>query len=225
MNCPACAMPGSGVTKTIVDKTVTRRRSCEDCGAFWTTDERVRKGTISVATSRPHLAPNSQVSSGLKSPADRGEQSKEENRPAQMATGKAPNSDPPKPKYSELFEECWKLYGKKEEKEEAYSQWRLQAKLVGTDRQLRDLVVAALAWQSPKWAADGWKFAVYFHRYLKRKKYRDEQPPRPQAVPRHVDDISSRAVDAKVAAYRATTPLTPEQREEIRRLAEVKAFG
>jgi hypothetical protein len=222
VNCPACAMPGSSVSKTIVDKTVTRRRSCEDCGAYWTTDERVRKGTISVATTRPSLATNVPVSLDPKSPGDHGTENTQEKRPAQIATAKAPNSDPPKPKYSELFEECWKLYGRKEEKDEAFSQWRAQTKLVGTERGLRDLVVAALAWQADIWAVDGWKFAVYFHRYLKRKKYRDERPSAAKA-PRPVDDIGRRAVDAKVAALRATPELTPEQRAEIRQLAEKKA--
>lgn len=223
MNCPACAMPGSGVSKTIVDKTVTRRRSCEDCGASWTTDERLRKGTISVATGRPSLATNSPVSSGPKSPADHGTESKLEKRAAQLAPQKAPNSEVPKPKYSELFEECWKLYGRKEEKDEGFSQWRLQAKLIGSERELRDLIVAALAWQAPKWATDGWKFAVYFHRYLKRKKYRDEQAA--SSRPRLVDDIGRKTVDTKNAALRATAPITAEQREEIRRLADSKAVA
>jgi hypothetical protein len=181
----------------------------------------LRKGTISVAITRPSLATNSPVSSGLKSPADHGGETKGKDRPAQIATTKAANSEIPKPKYSELFDECWKLYGRKEEKDESYSQWRLATKLVGTERELRDLVVAALSWQAPRWAADGWKFSVYFHRYLKRKKYRDE--PAAAAKPRPVDDIGRRAVDAKNAALRATKPITPEQREEIRRLAESKA--
>jgi len=101
-----------------------------------------------------------------------------------------------------LFAECWKLYGRKEEKEEGYSQWRAATKLVGTERELRDLVVAALSWQAPAWAADNWKFAVYFHRYLKRKKYRDERPSL-QSIPRAADDRLAKSTDKKLAEFRA----------------------
>jgi hypothetical protein len=79
--------------------------------------------------------------------------------------------------YSESFEAAWKLYGRHEEKPNAFAQWKAEAKaLEGGEQELLELVTSALSWQGPIWERDGWKFAKYFERYLKRKKWTDKKP-------------------------------------------------
>jgi hypothetical protein len=80
--------------------------------------------------------------------------------------------------YSQAFTDCWRAYGRREEKPDAYAQWVLQARLMGGEGALRGVVLDALVWQGPLWAIDGWKFAPYFVRYLKRRKWEDERPER-----------------------------------------------
>lgn len=83
------------------------------------------------------------------------------------------------PKYSDAFQSCWIRYGRKEEKEKAYAQWKIQAKqLSGGEAELRELILAALVWQGPIWHAEAWKYAKFFERYLKARKWKDEPPPR-----------------------------------------------
>lgn len=79
--------------------------------------------------------------------------------------------------YSDEFEACWRAYGRKEEKIKAYARWKTEARVVGGEAPLRDLILAALLWQAPGWAADGWRFAKYFERYLKARKWEDEPMP------------------------------------------------
>jgi len=78
--------------------------------------------------------------------------------------------------YPEEFEEVWKRYGRKEEKGEALAVWKTEAKKAGGQDKLRDLILKALEWQAPMYSADGWKFAKYFSRYLKKQKWLDEKP-------------------------------------------------
>ena len=104
--------------------------------------------------------------------------------------------------YSAAFEAVWKLYGRKEEKSKAYTQWRSSSKIVGGEIVLRDLVLAALSWQGPMWAADAWKYAKYFERYLKARKWEDARPPR------QVDLTKDR--DIRVGQFRAEIPADPE---------------
>jgi predicted alpha/beta-hydrolase family hydrolase len=94
----------------------------------------------------------------------------------------------------------------------------VRAKEVGGEAKLLTLILGALKWQSADWATDGWKFAPYFERYLKRRKWEDEPPPAPQAVPRPIDRSAERT-DRKIAEYRAAQgkPLTKEQLEDIKR--------
>ena len=76
--------------------------------------------------------------------------------------------------YSDCFSTAWKLYGRKDEKERAFVEWLKQAKEAGGEEKLLELVSAALKWQGPMWQVDGWKFAKYFERYLKARKWEDE---------------------------------------------------
>jgi hypothetical protein len=64
----------------------------------------------------------------------------------------------------------------------------IRAKELGGETLLVTLILGSLRWQGPIWAADGWKFAPYFERYLKRRKWEDERPaPTPRVVPRATD--------------------------------------
>ena len=124
----------------------------------------------------------------------------------------------PAREYSQAFEIAWKAYGRKVQKFEAFAVWLVRAKEVGGEAKLLTLILAALKWQTPDWAIEGWQFAPYFERYLKRRKWEDEPPPAPQAVPRHVDDRLSQGTDRKVAEYRAHAEraATPEQLAALR---------
>lgn len=79
--------------------------------------------------------------------------------------------------YSSAFEDCWRQYGRKDEKAEAFRKWGQLASELGEDN-LRGRVLTALKWQGPNWATKAWEFAPYFERYLKRRKWEDEQSSR-----------------------------------------------
>jgi hypothetical protein len=78
--------------------------------------------------------------------------------------------------YTQSFEFAWKAYGRKEQKFEAFAVWVVRSREAGGEAQLLAMVLSALKWQAPLFAADGWKFAPYFERYLKRRKWEDERP-------------------------------------------------
>lgn len=120
--------------------------------------------------------------------------------------------------YSPAFEIAWKAYGRKEEKLRAYGEWIVQARKSGGENQLLPLILSALAWQGPIWAADGWKFAKYFERYLKAQKWNDERPPAPQAVPHRIDDRLSRSTSRKIAEINSYADKRPSADE----LAELR---
>jgi hypothetical protein len=120
--------------------------------------------------------------------------------------------------YSPAFETAWKLYGRRDEKLRAYGEWIIQARLAGGETLLLPLILAALKWQSPGWATEGWRFAPYFERYLKRRKWEDEPPPLPIRQITRVDDSAARATDRKVDEFRAARDraATPEQLAALR---------
>ena len=60
---------------------------------------------------------------------------------------------------------------------------------------LRDLILKALAWQGPRWAQDGWKFAKYFERYLKARRWEDEPLPEVERLPRRAPSRGEATVD------------------------------
>lgn len=110
--------------------------------------------------------------------------------------------------YSAPFEIAWRQYGRKEEKLRAFIEWNNQARQFGGEPKLLPLILNSLRWQAQLWAVDGWKFAPYFERYLKRRKWEDERPPAPVATngvqyrdPR-APTKDTRAVDNYVAELR-----------------------
>jgi hypothetical protein len=125
--------------------------------------------------------------------------------------------------YTKAFEIAWKMYPRHEEKFNAFRLWGQCAKELG-ENELLTLIVVALNWQKKGWSKEGNKFVVYFERYLKRRKWEDE-PPVVAAAAQRAPDRGIQAVDSKLAEMRAVRPLTTDQREEIRRLAESKAVG
>jgi hypothetical protein len=115
----------------------------------------------------------------------------------------------PNKQYSAAFEAAWLQYGRKQEKEESFFRWRIVAPTVGGEETLLRLLLVAFAWQAREWGPEGWKFAPYFHRYLKRRKWEDERPPEPVRLPplprpSHL----TAATDRKVAEYRAAQART-----------------
>lgn len=122
--------------------------------------------------------------------------------------------------YSAEFATAWRLYGRREEKDRAYAAWKVEAQILGSEEILLHKIRGALLWQTAGWAREGWKFAPYFERYLKRRKWEDERPPAPQTVPRHIDDGLSRSTDAKIEEYRraASRAMTPEEFADVTRL-------
>jgi hypothetical protein len=103
-----------------------------------------------------------------------------ENKQKEKASPKLPTRGKAR-EYSAPFEVAWKAYVRREQKFEAFGIWLLRAKEVGGEAQLLTLVLGALQWQVPNWGDDGVRFAPYFERYLKRRKWEDEQvQPAPQ---------------------------------------------
>lgn len=86
--------------------------------------------------------------------------------------------------YSEPFERAIGAYPRREEKAKAHDAWKAAAKgIEGGETRLCDLVLDALKWQIPLyWAGDNWKFAKYFERYLKARKWEDLPPQKRTAV-------------------------------------------
>lgn len=120
--------------------------------------------------------------------------------------------------YSQAFEIAWKSYGRKEQKFEAFGVWLVRAKEAGGEPRLLTLFLGAIKWQGPLWMVEGWKFAPYFERYLKRRKWEDEAPPLPVRAGRlPITDGQAAATTAKLAAARAVVPATREQIEELQR--------
>ncbi len=212
MKCPACGTDGSEVSKTLDDgKLIARQRRCA-CGTRWVTDERVRKGSL-VA-----IEGAGGISLSGNSPADYGSDS---NPTASLLSDPRVRVERKTYKYSAEFESAWTVYGQRAEKIRGYQAWKAIAPTVGGERALRELVVSALAWQSHDWAKDNWKFAPYFERYLKRRRFDDERP-RMQAVPRPIDDTLSKGTDRKLAQLRAAAErvATADELAELRRAAK-----
>jgi hypothetical protein len=102
--------------------------------------------------------------------------------------------------YSEAFSIAWKEYPRGEEKHRAFGQWIIEARRIGGDTLLLPLIIRALKWQAPLFLDSAQFFPLpYFERYLKRRKWEDEQPRQRQAVPRHIDDTLSRNTSKKIA--------------------------
>lgn len=167
MKCPECGEDGSAVTRTMdVGDTILRKRLCA-CGVTWRTKERVERASVALMALL-----HTGGSGGIDLPSDSSpvpSGNPDQTRPRSEPRAKSP--------YSDEFEACWKPYGRKEEKVKAFARWKIEAKTVGGEVALRDLVLAALTWQAPVWERDGWRFAKYFERYLKARKWEDEPLP------------------------------------------------
>lgn len=131
----------------------------------------------------------------------------------QKETPKKPVRGPAR-EYTQAFEVAWKAYGRKEQKFEAFGVWLIQQKGVGGEPQLLTLILTALKWQGPLWASEGWKFAPYFERYLKRRKWEDEPPPRVE-VPARPRVESFRERDERIVRERIE-----REREQSDRIIE-----
>lgn len=105
--------------------------------------------------------------------------------------------------YSAAFEYAWKLYGRREEKAQAFAAWKLRAPEVGGEDELARRVTDALAWQGPAWSEHGWQFAPYFERYIKRRKWDDEPPEDAQPKPLETFDERRKREHAEAAAKKA----------------------
>jgi hypothetical protein len=115
--------------------------------------------------------------------------------------------------YSEAFEAAWSAYGRHEEKLRAFGQWVIAAKSEGGETLLLPLILTSLSWQSKLWAPEGWKFAPYFERYLKRRKWEDERPaqaPLPRPIDRAVAAEQEREQRQKAARWEQTKALAAE---------------
>ncbi len=104
--------------------------------------------------------------------------------------------------YSAAYERVWALYGRHEEKVQGFGEWLTRAEKEGGEEALEALVIAALEWQAPSWAQDGWKYAPYIGRYLKRQKYRDEQKA-PQMTLAPKTQQTANAVRAFIARHQS----------------------
>ena len=180
MRCRQCGYATSTVTKTLADAKVIRRRRLCPCGWTWTTKEVEETGTGAFTDSNV---------CGQKALVTREGQGDISSPSGSESSSLVKASDPErahsetraKPVYSAEFEVAWKAYGRHEEKIKAYAAWKAAAASVGGEASLRDLILAALSWQGPLWATDGWRFAKYFERYLRARKWEDEPPPRATA--------------------------------------------
>lgn len=164
------------------EKETTRRHSCV-CGARWNSAARVISGSV-VRPLIPLPIPISgggqppleeaPISGGGISFSDPDLLSGPGSNPSSKLTNRFHNKM--RAQYSAAFEAAWDLYPRRDEKAMAYAQWKYCAKDIGEDN-LAALVIAALQWQVPLlWAGPNWRFAKYFARYLKAKKWEDERP-------------------------------------------------
>jgi hypothetical protein len=194
----------TGVDKTIDSGTfVIRRRNCHQCTAAWSTTERLIKGTL-VATGDPDSGPSDPENGGDPQPLVATGGFPQANLPSVFLSDPNPSSFPLDPDFSPGleasdsgartreprrgrrgknkpttpdFEAVWKLYGRKEDKAEAFEVWGPIAMDFGGEPKLRVAIEGALIWQAPNWAKEGWKYAPYFCRYLRRRKWEDAPPP------------------------------------------------
>lgn len=128
-----------------------------------------------------------------------------DSRPDQILPPKLPRRGRARD-YTQLFETAWKLYGRKEEKGQAFMAWLVASGEVGGEDQLLSLVITALRWQGPNWGSEGWRFAPYFERYLKKRRWEDEPLPMPTA-PRAIGKLANN--DAVLANFARKNGLLP----------------
>jgi hypothetical protein len=158
--------------------------NCPHCGSVFDPQETVKFGV---------------EKGGLSLPSDLSREETE--RRNQKETPKFPKRGRAR-EYTAAFDAAWKAYGRKDQKFEAFAVWIIRSREVGGEAELLSLILSALKWQSKPWAEEGWKFAPYFERYLKRRKWEDEQPAaapaRPTVVP--IKTFAQQAADRQADA-------------------------
>jgi hypothetical protein len=169
MNCPGCSGKNTAVRRTVsVGVATVRYRQCTACNGSWISDEIIREGSYVpslVTTNRTALTL-------IRSDPD--QITKVLDHPPAAATNSA--EEITQTEYSPLFQDAWKAYGRKESKRNAWASWRLLSKkLPGGEESLHQLITTAInGWQGTKFAADNWKYAPYFERYIKDCRWEDE---------------------------------------------------
>lgn len=213
MMCPSCKRATVRTTKTLEAGLLVHRNHACACGARWSSEQRPIMEALVVPNG--HICPpdpdgaaicdQGTLETGAKPP----EKAKDLSDPdpnclngfladpdlSQRSPLPDPILDHPSKAdrargnlYSQAFRDCWQAYGRKEQKGAAYANWVAQARLMGGEAPLRSFVLEALVWQGPQWAADGWRYAPYFERYLKRRRWED-QPLPSRNVPRATQSI------------------------------------
>lgn len=193
MICMACSSGDTWVVRTepnLETGLVMRRHECRTCEARWTSSQvyvagslRIGRQTSSGGGHPPAVEGETSSPGGL---GGGGGLSSASDLTLPFSSGSPGNPDQTRARskgkakahrytYSPAFEEAWKAYGRHEEKLKAYGAWQIAARELG-ESVLLERVLAALKWQSREWAPEGWKYAPYFERYLKRRKWEDERP-------------------------------------------------
>lgn len=103
----------------------------------------------------------------------------EEPTAPQPATKRTARRAPRTEDYSERFEAVWQAYPKcrREDKGGAWIEWGKAIAYVGSEEELRFLVLAALTWQIPSndWTSGRKQFVPHLRSYLSRKRWKDER--------------------------------------------------
>jgi hypothetical protein len=221
--CPNCQQRGAvGAEAKTIGVLPVMCFECR-CGATWAAELRVIRGSIGVkkgvigGTSNtpnppifdPQITPKSPPNHELGgfSLSDSGLLPifSADSDPERARVSATPRVRGKSKAYSPAFEECWRKYGRKEEKAEAFKHWGDAVRqLGGNESALRDSILAALEWQASIWGAESWKFAPYFERYLKRRRWEDERPTDMPTVARPVrkswqEEQSDRAIAEAMA--------------------------
>lgn len=210
MNCPACASGFVSVLKSMDSGSfIQRRRSCS-CGARWTTEERMLKGTLvatggqqapPMASNQPPLAANGLGGVGGGLPSIRSESGPDPIRSISVSDPSLDHSqgvdrarakrkaDQP---YSADFLGFWSSYPRKVGKGAAWKAWQqLQPDI--------NRVISTLAWQTKsfEWRKDNGAFVPHPATYLNQRRWEDEPtgPTRAPAPP--IIDIERAAQRAK----------------------------
>lgn len=167
---------------------VARRRKCAGCSATWTSEERVKRGSVCPLPAGDKTGNSSTASSGQ-------EGESVHYLPGITVGGKGGTSGPPpdpsgsalgnpesshrderrarrkKGVYSKEFLEFWAIYPRRVKKIHAGAAWESEKPPI-------DVVKAALAWQMPNWARSDIKYTPYPTSYINARRWEDEKPVR-----------------------------------------------
>jgi hypothetical protein len=192
--CPACRGDEVSVieTRCFDGRLVVRRRGCS-CGARWTTEEKVKAGTLTttgvlpVAGGTPPVAAGSEgrangpppkPAESLSGAAQHGDSSASGDLRGSGFLPGLPGPDLSKPKIGksnsaralEGFDEFWAAYPRKVKKPPAQRAWMRQRPPLAA-------VLAALAWhtKSDAWTKDGGEYIPHPATWLNARQWEDER--------------------------------------------------